>query len=120
MLFRKNTKASGDEAEEQACKHLKKNKVSILARNFRNRSGEIDIIGLEKDTILFVEVKYRKSDSHGEPFESVTPQKQQKIVRTAQYFLQKNPRLSQNDCRFDVISIHNNQLTWLKDAFDAS
>jgi len=120
MFFSKNTKTTGDKAEDIACKHLTKNKINIIERNFKNRSGEIDIIALDKDTLLFVEVKYRKSDSHGQPYENVTAQKQHKIIQTAEYYLQKNPRLSHNDCRFDVISIHNNDITWLKNAFDAS
>lgn len=120
MLFKKNTKAIGDSAEELACNFLKKNKIKILERNFRVHTGEIDIIAREKDTIIFIEVKFRKNSNFGHPFESVTPTKQQKIIQTAQFFLQKHQTLSNYNCRFDVISIENSDINWIKNAFDAT
>ena len=120
FLSRTNNKSKGNQAEDLACEHLIKHKVKILERNFRNRSGEIDIIAMEADTLLFIEVKFRSGQSHGFAVESVTPLKQQKIIRTAEFYLQKNAKLAGNDCRFDVISIDNNKLNWLKNAFDAN
>ncbi len=117
-MLRKPAKKIGDQAEDYACDYLQKKNIAILQRNFRFKTGEIDIIAKDKNTILFIEVKFRKSIHFGEPFEFVTPQKQHKIIQTAQLYLQKNNKLADHDCRFDVISIHNDKLTWLKNAFE--
>lgn len=120
LSLRPSTKETGTKAEDLACEHLKKRRIEILSRNFRSRFGEIDIIAKEKNCILFVEVKFRKSNTHGEPFESVTHLKQRKIIQTAQYYLMQHDNFTDFDYRFDVISIHDKRVTWLKNAFDAN
>ncbi|MDX1811633.1 MAG: YraN family protein [Gammaproteobacteria bacterium] len=120
MIFGRSRKAIGDDAENKACDYLKKHRLKILERNFRSRNGEIDIIASDKQSIIFIEVKFRQNNSHGEPFESVTALKQQKIIKTALYYLQTHPKYNEMNCRFDVISIYQNNIQWLKNAFEAN
>lgn len=94
----------GKDGEECAVKYLKQNRFKILNRNYRCSLGEIDIIAKEKDTIVFVEVKTRKSDDYTEPFESVGKKKQAKIRDLALYYLQEKD-CSDCEIRFDVLSI---------------
>ena len=121
MLFSKQTtKNIGDQAESIAEKFLIDKKIKIIERNYRIKAGEIDLIADDKGTITFIEVKYRKSSNFGQPFETVTHTKQQKIIRTAQSYLQKHPKLANKACRFDVISIHNQDVNWIQNAFDTT
>lgn len=96
--------ALGKSGEKIALRYLEDKKYRILARNFRLFRGEIDIIALDRKTLVFVEVKTRKSTDFGMPEESVTPSKQEQIRKIAQGFLTKN-NLNETECRFDVISL---------------
>ena len=102
--IKQSTHALGKSGERAALRYLKNKKYKILAQNFRLFRGEIDIIALDKNTLVFVEVKTRKSTDFGLPEESVTPSKQRQIKRIAQGFLMRN-NLQDAECRFDVISI---------------
>lgn len=94
----------GDRGERLAVRHLKKSGLKIVARNYRNRFGEIDIIALDGQTIVFVEVKTRKSNAAGSPLEAVDESKQSKVIQVAQAYL-KERRLYEYSVRFDVIGI---------------
>lgn len=94
----------GDRGERLAVRHLKKSGLKIVARNYRNRFGEIDIIALDGQTIVFVEVKTRKSNAAGSPLEAVGESKQSKVIQVAQAYL-KERRLFEYSVRFDVIGI---------------
>ncbi|KAA0139357.1 YraN family protein [Gimesia chilikensis] len=94
----------GDRGERAAVRYLKQNRYQILARQYRTELGEIDIIALDQETVVFVEVKTRKSTAKGQPFESVTGQKQKQLTRLAGVFLKKHGLLK-HPARFDVISI---------------
>jgi len=122
MLFRKNEKRTtsdiGKSAEDKAADYLIKQGFNIIDRNFSAKTGEIDLIALNNLTLVFVEVKFRKSAQFGQPYETVTRNKQQKIIRTAQTYLQKHKKHANKACRFDIISILNNDITWLKHAFE--
>ncbi len=102
--IKQSTHALGKSGERAALRYLKNKKYKILTPNFRLFRGEIDIIALDKNTLVFVEVKTRKSTDFGLPEESVTPSKQRQIKRIAQGFLMRN-NLQDAECRFDVISI---------------
>lgn len=78
--------------------------VRIVARNYRTKVGEIDIIAKDRNNIIFIEVKTRRSNAFGTPQEAVGLRKQRQIVRTAQWYLQNNPKLKLQP-RFDVIAI---------------
>ncbi|QLF92745.1 YraN family protein [Pseudomonas sp. ABC1] len=110
---------SGRAAEAHALAFLNTQGLRLLARNWSCRLGEIDLIMLDGDTLVFVEVRYRKHSAWGGALESVDTRKRQKLIRTAQLFLQKEKRWSNHPCRFDVIAMGSQQETnWLRNAFD--
>ncbi len=94
----------GKTGEETAVSLLKENGYKILARNFKTKIGEIDIIARDKDTISFVEVKTRHSDKFGLPQEAISSSKQRQISKAALAYLKDNNLLNKK-ARFDVISV---------------
>ncbi|MGQ4005610.1 YraN family protein [Francisellaceae bacterium CB300] len=108
----------GNKAELQACKFLISQNVKIIEQNFKALPyGEIDIIAIDNNTLIFVEVKYRKYTSFGTAQEMVSKSKQQKIINTANIFLEQNSQYQNYECRFDVIAMNNNDIEWIKNAF---
>lgn len=98
------TQALGQTGEAIALNYLRRKKYAIIETGFRFLRGEIDIIALDRDTLVFVEVKMRTTRAFGRPEESVTPAKQQQIRKVAEGYLLKR-RLGNVSCRFDVIAI---------------
>ena len=111
----------GEKSENLAVWYLKKNGYKILEQNYRNRMGEIDIIAKEKKTLVFVEVKSRRSIRYGSPKWAVTPKKQRKISMVALYYL-KTTKQSDAKARFDVVAITSNRdeprIEIVKNAFE--
>ena len=111
----------GDLGEATAVRHLKKHGYRILERNYRTPLGEIDIIATQKDTLVFVEVKARRTDRYGHPKEAVTPAKQRKISMVALHYLKKT-RQQHRKARFDVVSIltleNESEIEIVKNAFE--
>ncbi len=95
---------AGAEGEDRACRHLASLGYAIVARNFRCRSGEVDVIARDGDVTVFVEVKHRRSASYGAGFESVTFGKRRRLVRAARLYAAIRG-LSESPLRFDVVSI---------------
>ena len=94
----------GKTGEDYACRELERRGYEILARRFRTRLGEIDIVAREDDTLVFIEVKARRSTRFGEPCEAVHWRKQQTIGRlAAEYVLRYG--IGNARCRFDVVSV---------------
>ncbi|HEY4260855.1 MAG TPA: YraN family protein [Schlesneria sp.] len=126
-LFRhsQTTARLGDRGENVAAKHLESQGFRILARQHRGHYGEVDLIAIDGDTIVFVEVKTRASSSAGDPTEAVDRTKQRKITRSALAFLKQKGWLERR-CRFDVVAIlwdgGNGQptLRHYRSAFDAT
>lgn len=85
----KTTKEIGDSGEEVAVRFLKKKGFEIMKRNFRTRFGEIDIIAIDEDMLVFIEVKVKRGDKFGDPGEMINARKIEKIKRTANYFIQE-------------------------------
>jgi putative endonuclease len=120
------TKAVGDSGEELALHHLLKQGLMLVARNFKTPGrggGEVDLIMRTSDgTLVFVEVRQRKSASHGGAAASISVTKRQRIIYAAQHYISRLPRTP--PCRFDVIALQGSgaqaQLQWLQAAFDAS
>jgi len=108
---------TGRRGEEEAARFLQSKGVVILEKNFRDRDGEIDLIGEEDGVLLFIEVKYRSSGRCGEPEEAVTAAKQRSICRTALYYLFRTGRGTQGPVRFDVVSVTDAGIRWIRDAF---
>ncbi len=98
------TKDKGKIGEEIAVKFLIKKGFKILRRNYRYGKGEIDIIAMDGDKLIFVEVKTRTSDKFGVPEDSVTIKKRKQLRKIAEAFLQTN-EIEFSECRFDVIGI---------------
>ena len=94
----------GEYCEKMAYNYLKNNGYKIIALNYRNKIGEIDIIALDGDTTVFFEVKGRFSRKFGDPFEAIDYRKQQKIRNVATVFMMKNKMLN-SPVRFDAISV---------------
>ena len=112
-----NKRATGTRYEELACAYLKDHGLFVLQKNFRCRIGEIDIVAREGDTLVFVEVKYRSSSSLGHPEEAVSYYKQQKIIRTAQFYLCRYGISDNVPCRFDILAIEGETIRHIKNAF---
>ena len=94
-----------------------------MARNFRRRGGEIDLIMLDGDCLTFVEVRYRKSTRFSSPAPTVDRHKQRKILRTAAMFVANSQCYAGHTMRFDVIAIAgdtDNTIEWIQDAFRPS
>jgi len=111
----------GEKSENLAAWYLRENGYKIIEQNYRNRIGEIDIIAQDKKTIVFVEVKSRRSIRYGSPKWAVTPQKQRKISMVALYYLKATKQINAK-ARFDVVAITSNrdvpQIEIVKNAFD--
>jgi putative endonuclease len=99
-----DARALGRSGEEAALAYLLKRKYKIVCRGFRFHRGEIDIIAYDKDILVFVEVKTRRSPDFGRPEESVTPLKQRQIRKLAEAYLMLND-LGDIPCRFDILSL---------------
>ena len=106
----------GKEQEEIAVKFLKDKGYRIIHRNYVCKIGEIDIIAEHKGFVVFVEVKYRKSDYFGMPREAVNYYKQQKIKRVATFYLKWNRSLN-TKCRFDVVEILGDKIEHIENCF---
>lgn len=111
--------SQGDRAESLAEDFLSQQKLILIQANFRTKVGEIDRIMLDMDTLVFVEVRYRKNHQVS-PLESVDIFKQRKLIKTAKLFLIKYPQYENYPCRFDVVGLNKlnfSSIIWVKDAF---
>jgi len=110
----------GQKGEELACNFLVNKGYRIIIRNFKTSIGEIDIIASDKETLVFIEVKTRKSLQYGRPFESVTRAKKRKIANVAKLYLKKLGEVPA--CRFDIVSIFHKKgspvFELIRDAFE--
>jgi putative endonuclease len=106
----------GEAAENAALEYLQQQGLTLVERNFRCKGGEIDLIMRERQTLVFVEVRKRADTRFGGAAASITARKQARLVIAAQVFLQHGKQVPA--CRFDVIAIDGNNLSWLKNAID--
>lgn len=107
----------GKFAENRAEKLLREAGLAILARNYRCRQGEIDLIAQEGDTVVFVEVRSRNRQDYGSAAESITPTKQRRIVAAARHYLARLPHMPA--CRFDAVTLDaGGEPAWIKSAFE--
>jgi putative endonuclease len=110
-------KEVGTHFENQALTYLNSQGLKPVCQNFNCKLGELDLVMLENETLIFIEVRYRTQIGYGSATESITPAKQKKIRRTAQYFLLTHPEFQHHSCRIDVIAIDKDQINWIKNAF---
>ena len=116
------TKQAGDAAEDRALAHLVDKGLKLLARNYRTPGrggGEIDLVMREPGgTLVFIEVRKRSSNSFGGAAASVGHVKQRRIIFAARHYLMRLAQMP--PCRFDVVSVQDRDVDWLKGAFEAS
>jgi putative endonuclease len=114
--------ATGRQAEQLACEHLQRAGLRVLTKNWLCRLGELDLVMLDGDTVVFVEVRYRRHAAWGGALESVDSRKRAKLISAAELFLQQQPRWARHPCRFDVVAIAAGdsppRLDWVRNAFD--
>lgn len=109
---------TGTKAENDALAFLQGQGLIPVTRNFRCRFGEIDLIMQEGKTLVFIEVRKRKNRLYGGAAASITPAKQQKIIKTAYFYLQRYKTLP--TCRFDVVAWDGNECQWLKNTIEVT
>ena len=112
-----NRRKLGAAYEEQAASYLEHAGVHVICRNFRSRAGEIDLIGREGGTLVFVEVKYRSDVSSGMPEEALSFSKRRTISRVADFYRVRYKIRSDVPCRFDVIAFEGDRLRHYANAF---
>jgi putative endonuclease len=109
--------------EKLALKYLKKQGLKFLENNFHSRLGEIDLVMRDKDSIVFIEVRFRENTAFGDGLDTVNKRKQHKLIKTAQLYLIHKGLYEKVPARFDVISISGGklkpELSWVKNAFQA-
>ena len=115
------TKQKGDAAEDRALQHLQAHGLKLMQRNYRTPGrggGEIDLVMHDFDgTLVFVEVRRRGNAKHGGALASITTGKQRRIVFAARHYLLKLHTVP--PCRFDVVTVEDDQLQWFRAAFEA-
>ena len=113
----------GNNAEKIALDYLSKQGLQLIEQNYLTPLGEIDIIMLDKNNneLVFVEVRYRQNTKFGAPEETINQNKQLKITKTAQRYLQHKSQYQNFTCRFDVVGVKFNlkypKIDWIKNAF---
>ena len=109
----------GRDAENRACDYLLGKGLTLLRRNYRSRRGEIDLVLRDTDSLVFVEVRYRRQAGFGSAAESIDRQKQTRLTACAKQYLHDFPQVASLSCRFDVVAIDgpDYSIEWIKDAF---
>lgn len=109
----------GAEAEDAALRWLQARGLTLVARNARYKAGELDLVMRDRDVLVIVEVRARRSFGFASAAESVDARKQARILRAAQLFLAEHPRYADCLLRFDVFAIDDGRSQWIRNAFDA-
>lgn len=112
-----NQRKIGSCYENLAADFLTEHGLHIRERNYRCRIGEVDLIAMDGKYLVFVEVKYRKNGSYGNPLAAVNLKKQQTLGKVAEYYLLTHKCTVNTPCRFDVIGILDGKVQWVRDAF---
>ena len=113
----RRTNAAGELAESLAADYLQRRGLRLLARNYRCRLGEIDLILADGEVLVFAEVRLRRNAAYGGAAASITAAKRQRILRAARHYLSGRPEPA---CRFDVVlldALAADRIEWIKDAF---
>ena len=108
-------------SEDTACDYLQRQGMKLVCRNYNIRAGEIDLIMRDGSMLVFIEVRQRTRTTFGRPEETLDKNKQQKLRRVAEHYLQHHPASRNNPCRFDVFSITGRRGAtknyWIRNAF---
>ena len=108
----------GSHYETLAIKYLEDNGLTITQRNYRCKLGEIDLIGEDREYLVFIEVKYRTTSNIGYSVEAVNYKKQRIISKCASYYCMVNDIDQMKSIRFDVVIFDGNEFEWIKNAFE--
>ena len=95
--------SKGQHAENACCEFLQQHGLKLIARNYRGKRGEIDIVMQDRDSLVFVEVRYRKNSAYGGALESITEDKQARVTATAEQYLQHEAK--NKNARIDVVGM---------------
>lgn len=127
MFFRSDKprqQTSGQAAEIWARQHLESHGLKIVSQNYQISRGEIDLIAQDGNTLVFIEVRLRSSDTFGSAGDSIDYRKQQRIIHTAKHYLQAQGLWDKVNCRFDALCLTKGtdkhqpyHVEWLRDAF---
>ena len=122
-----STRGTGARGEDAALAHLTRAGLALLVRNYSCRYGELDLVMRERDTFVFVEVRYRsgagRRGGYGCGAESIGAAKRSRLVRAAGMFLADHPRPAQSACRFDVVALDCDDdatIDWRRNAFETN
>ena len=116
-MARRDTRTVGNDAENLALRFLKKQGLTPVTQNYRCRLGEIDLVMLARDCLVFVEVRFRSANRFATARQSVDSRKQLKLIKTAAVFLSKNQHYARHAIRFDVVAVDDQTVEWICDAF---
>ena len=121
-MARSNTRALGSSAERTAEQFLSRRGLRPLTRNFQCRLGEIDLIALDDEELVFIEVRYRGPGSFSRAGVTVDTHKQRKLIRAAAQYTTRRQQFAMHVMRFDVVAIDVDErgavtIDWIKDAF---
>lgn len=105
---------AGDQAETTALAHLRAAGLTLIARNFVARGGELDLVMRESNTLVFVEVRFRADGGHGDGLDSVSPGKQRRLLAAARQFLADHAKYARWTMRFDVVALGAGGTRWVK------
>lgn len=122
FLKKITTRKVGSQFEKMAEEYLQNRGLKILTRNYLAKTGEIDLIMLDHNCLTFIEVRYRNASQYGSAIETISINKQRKIMRTAEFYLTNHTQYQSLPCRFDVVGIDkkaNGEITvdWIQNAF---
>ena len=117
-----DSSARGKNAEARAWHYLQARGLQLLQRNYRSKRGEIDLVMQDTDSLVFVEVRYRRQSQFGSALESVDRRKQSRLIACARHYMQAYPAAASQPCRFDVVSISGTagEIEWIRNAFNAA
>lgn len=124
MWWSNSRRGRGNRVEHQAARWLGEQGLALQKRNYNCRHGEIDLVMDDQEALVFIEVRYRSDNRYGGAEASVTPEKQQRIIRAARHYLSHHPECGDRDCRFDVVAVQPDErndgeyrYNWIRNAF---
>ncbi|NVJ62587.1 MAG: YraN family protein [Gammaproteobacteria bacterium] len=116
-MLKSPTQKVGLSFEIAARKYLEDKGFVWIKSNYSQAGGEIDLIMLDDETLVFIEVRSRKNNAYGTAAETIGKAKQSKLLNTAEHFILSKKEFSKLNCRFDVVSYDNGKLNYIKNAF---
>ena len=123
MRLTNKAESRGKQAEALAAYFLTRQGLRIIASNFRCRLGELDLIAIDADCLVFIEVRYRQNNQMMDVSETLTADKQRKLIKASQFFLSNHRQYHHHNCRYDFIGVtgelDNPDIEWIKNAFQA-